>query len=282
MNSSTLRRFTAVAAGSGLIAGAMIAFTPISPANAAGTSAAFGYTGATQNFNIPTGVQVLSVIADGGAGSAGAKGSGGGLAGVTSAALNVSTASSIAVNVGGAGSGATGGFNGGGNGGTGSETGGAGGGASDIRISDTRMLVAPGGGGGGTQVAASPSSVATSSTYTAVTCPLTGLSVATPYYFDVFAVQNGTPVSGQSPQSFETEAKAVHTFNAPFPKKIKYKGLTTLLKKKSKTTAGMPIKVSLAKSNRGAYDNRATCVSSRRSPRKTARSWCRPTGRSST
>jgi len=91
---------------------------------------------------------------------------------------------------------------------------------------------------------------------TNVSCQFSGLTASTAYYYTVSATQptTGTETS-QSPQSFETEAKAIQTFNAPFPNAIKYKGMTKLLKKtkKSKTSAGKPVKVKLAKSSRGAY-----------------------------
>lgn len=520
--SPTFRRATALGTGSALVAGAMLAFAPISPAAAANTSTTFSYTGTTQTFAIPTGVQVLSILADGGAGAAGASGGAGGLAGVTSASVSVGSASSLSVIVGGAGSGGTGGFNGGGNGGTGGDSGqgGGGGGASTVVLGGSPVLIAPGGGGGGGNgngnsaagvggaggagsqngsagsagtnnsggdgaggaaaaagsgtgsaggtggkgtfntrrggggggggggltggagggggtggvlssgagggggagnafvaagatnvsyagtstgnggvtlsyldittnglpdgratnaygpvtlgvaggtapytwtlvnsadlptgmtfdgstgtLAGTPSAqddvvlnftvtdangLTTSASFqldvlaataivgdapasdvaittatgngtvwpgggsaqpisaafctlstsanmsggvtvpvsqtapfnatTSVSCPFTGLSPATTYYYTVSATQptTGTESSG-NPQAFETEPKVAQTFTAPFPKKIKYKGLTTLLKKKSKTSAGQPVKVTLAKSSRGAYNAR--------------------------
>lgn len=521
-HSPTIKRATALATGSALVAGAMLAFAPISPAAAANTSATFGYTGNTQTFPIPTGVQVLSILADGGAGAAGASGGAGGAAGVTSASVPVGSASSLSVIVGGAGSGGTGGFNGGGNGAVGGDSGqgGGGGGASSVLLGGSAVLIAPGGGGGGGNgngnskagvggaggagsqtgvagasgtnnstgdgsggapatassgtgtagvggkkgtfdtrrgggggggggglaggagggggsggnfssgagggggggsafvassatnvsyagtstgngsvtlsylditttglpdgratnaygpvtlgvaggtapytwtlnnsgdlpagmtfddatgtLAGTPSGVgdaalnftvtdanglATTATFqldilaataivgdgpvtnvaittatgngtvwpgggsatpisaafctlstsadmsggvtvpvsqtapfsttTEVSCPFTGLKPATWYYYTVSATQptTGTESSG-NPQAFETLPKAAQTFAAPFPKKIKYNGLTTLLKKKSKTSAGQPVKVTLAKSTRGAYDAR--------------------------
>jgi len=51
------------------MAGGLIAFSPVSPASAAGTPTSFAYSGNTQTFNVPTGVQAVSITADGGAGA---------------------------------------------------------------------------------------------------------------------------------------------------------------------------------------------------------------------
>ena len=491
----------------------MVAVSPAGPAQAA-SGQSFAYTGATQTFNVPQEVDVLSAMADGGQGAAGAGSGagGGGTGGITSALLNVSTTPVLNINVGGKGSGATGGFNGGGNGGTvGHHIGGGGGGASDIETpTGTRLLVAAGGGGGGgtslahdggdggagsqagnngakdgsgstaggaaaaissgnggtgangatrtfgadggagggggggyaggagggggasglitanggggggsgnaftsgsgatygtgatgngsvilswlhittsslpdgvagtaygpvqltatggtaynwteggglaacgltlssagvlsgatptacnvtetftvtdanglqssvplevdivsvtpgtsyllggattgvgitsatgngtavgnggstditgincqistasnlsgaKTVAASPNTV-TAAGQAPFTCAFTGLTANTTYYYNVFATANsGATISGQSVDSFTTEPKSAQTFNAPFPKRIKYRGLTTLLSKTSKTSAGKTVQIKLSKSSKAAYDNR--------------------------
>ena len=66
----TIRRFSAVAAGSALLAGALVVASPISPAQAA-TSATFSYTGSTTTWPVPSGVQKLTGTAQGGSGAAG-------------------------------------------------------------------------------------------------------------------------------------------------------------------------------------------------------------------
>ncbi len=107
-----------------------------------------------------------------------------------------------------------------------------------------------------TSVAATPNT-ATNDTPLPFTCPFTGLTPNTKYYTNVFATANsGATISGQSVDSFTTEPKSAQTFNAPFPKRIKYRGLTTLLSKTSKTSAGKTVQVKLSKSSKAAYDNR--------------------------
>src|SRR5580658_821441 len=110
----------------------------------------FKYTGAEQDFQVPTDVKRITVIALGAGG-----GTSGGRGGRIFAVIPVTSDETLAVFVGGAASGINGGFNGGANGGTGfygSEAQGyGGGGASDVReggdaVSD-RILVAGGGGG---------------------------------------------------------------------------------------------------------------------------------------
>lgn len=129
---------------------------PITP-----TTLIFGFTGAVQNFTVPTGITTLSVELRGANGGSGYQAfSTGGLAGIAIGTLAVTPGSVLQINVGGAGSNATssspgvGGFNGGGNGAFGfSYGGGGGGGASDIRITpyglSNRIAVAGGGGGAG-------------------------------------------------------------------------------------------------------------------------------------
>jgi hypothetical protein len=132
----------------------------------------FSSTGQEQSFTVPTGVDVLNVTAVGGNGAAFNFGNGTASGGdgaevdatIPTSALPSGT-STLYVEVGGNGNGATGGWNGGGQGSTfQSVSGGAGGGASDVRTSScgtscgtrtdttlsTRLLVAGGGGGGGT------------------------------------------------------------------------------------------------------------------------------------
>ena len=108
----------------------------------------FTYTGAPQLWTVPAGVTSINVAADG------AKGQGayGGYGAAASAVVPVIPGESVAVMVGGQGSGTTGGFDGGG-GGNFNDSVGAGGGASDVRIGGIgladRAIVAAGGGGGG-------------------------------------------------------------------------------------------------------------------------------------
>ena len=110
----------------------------------------FKYTGAEQDFQVPSSVRRITVIALGASG-----GASGGRGGRVFAVIPVTPGETLAVFVGGAAAGINGGFNGGANGGTGyygSEGQGyGGGGASDVReggdtVSD-RILVVGGGGG---------------------------------------------------------------------------------------------------------------------------------------
>lgn len=127
----------------------------------------FSYTGAAQTFTVPSGVQSISITADGAAGGASGGANfphaAGGPGGQVQGTLAVAPGAVLQVNVGGQGGtdgSEAGGFNGGGCGGSGCmvtgntpSLAGGGGGASDIRGgSDTladRLLVAAGGGGGG-------------------------------------------------------------------------------------------------------------------------------------
>lgn len=112
-----------------------------------GTSGAtFAYTGAAQTWVVPTGV--TSVVLDvAGASDGSHKGKGGRV----QTTLTTTPGETLQINVGGAGSGQTGGWNGGANGGSVSFTGAGGGGATDIRQGGTtlsdRVVVAGGGGG---------------------------------------------------------------------------------------------------------------------------------------
>jgi hypothetical protein len=121
--------------------------------NALPNEKTFNYTGAKQDFTVPSGVTQLKVIAFGahGAGSTEAYG------GRVRAVISVAPGEKLVVFVGGDASGASGGFNGGGNGGSGSYTtgsngyGGGGGGASDVRQGGNKLtdrILAVGGGGG--------------------------------------------------------------------------------------------------------------------------------------
>ncbi len=122
-----------------------------SASRAASGSQTFHYTGAEQIFTVPRGVTSITVVARGGAGAGSLAGRGGRVYAV----LPAKPGENLAVFVGGAASGADGGFNGGGNGATisGSFSAGGGGGASDLRRGGQRLrdriLVSAGGGGEG-------------------------------------------------------------------------------------------------------------------------------------
>ena len=115
------------------------------------------YTGASQTWTVPAGVTSIAIEAYGAAGAAGSAGANAATGGVggkgskTTGTLAVTPGQVLTINVGGAASGATGGYNGGAPGGNASA--GGGGGATDIRVGGTtpadRVLVAGGGGGGG-------------------------------------------------------------------------------------------------------------------------------------
>jgi hypothetical protein len=114
----------------------------------------FSYTGEKEAFQVPRGVKWLRIIALG-AGGASKANDAGGRGGRVYAIVPVISGETLLVYVGGAGSGATGGFNGGGGGGYvgGYQPGYGGGGASDVRRNGDRLadriLVAGGGGGQG-------------------------------------------------------------------------------------------------------------------------------------
>ncbi len=129
------------------------------PGVARATDVTFLPTGAEQTFIVPAGVTTVHAIAVGGKGGDGAgSGGAGGFGALVSADLAVTPGQTLYIEVGGNGSGSTGGFNGGGNGGSGlSCGGGGGGGASDVRAAsrtagtslELRLITAAGGGGGG-------------------------------------------------------------------------------------------------------------------------------------
>lgn len=133
----------------------------VSTSGSSGTQT-FNYTGAVQNFTVPSGITTLTVDVIGASGGAGYPlYSNGGNGGRVTGTIAVTPGQSLQIYVGGAGanangvSAAAGGYNGGGLGGvySGSYGGGGGGGASDIRSSPyalaNRLVVAGGGGGGG-------------------------------------------------------------------------------------------------------------------------------------
>jgi Fibronectin type III domain/IPT/TIG domain len=142
----------------GALAAIVIAIIRMTPA-AAGQS--IFTTAGEQTFVVPTGVTSLHVTLIGAPGANGGSGSGsGGTAGNGSqvtADVPVMSGETLYVEVGGAGSGTTGGFNGGANATSSSVSAGGGGGATDIRTIDqntvgtlgSRLIVAGGGGGGG-------------------------------------------------------------------------------------------------------------------------------------
>ncbi|MSV45997.1 MAG: hypothetical protein F2915_03455, partial [Actinobacteria bacterium] len=123
-------------------------------ASAASTTDSFDFTGGAQLWIVPDGVTeaTFDLLGAQGAGSNFGPSGLGGFAAVTIAVVPGQT---FQINVGGAGSGSTGGFNGGANGRASgaSSSGGGGGGASDVRTGsfglDDRIVVAGGGGGGG-------------------------------------------------------------------------------------------------------------------------------------
>ena len=134
---------------------------------ASGCSQYFAYTGAAQTYTVPLGCTSLSIKAAGGSGGANSMYtdiyvSGGGLGGIVSASVSVTSGSVYSVTCGGFGASASsltahaaGGYNGGGAGGitSGSYAGGGGGGASDVRngaytAGGANLLVVAGGGGG--------------------------------------------------------------------------------------------------------------------------------------
>jgi len=150
-----------VTAASALVAGSWATATP---AQAADGTAVFAAVGAEQTYVVPAGVHSIRVVVTGAPGASG--GSPGGAGRIVTADLPVTPGQTLYVEVGGAGSGITGGFNGGGAGGLGGaftpdNIGYGGGGASDIRTCpaagpcpsgtslDSRLVVAGGGGGSG-------------------------------------------------------------------------------------------------------------------------------------
>lgn len=113
--------------------------------------ATFLYTGSTQTWTVPIGVNLVTVDL---MGAAGGTPNGAGLGGRVRCNLVVIPGETLQIRVGGLGVGKAGGYNGGGpvTGGTGTY-GAGGGGATDVRrgayASADRLVVAPGGGGGG-------------------------------------------------------------------------------------------------------------------------------------
>lgn len=116
----------------------------------------YNHTGAAQTFNVPSGVTLIEVEYWGAGATSSASGTGGvgGKGGYLLAHHTVTPLEVLQVNVGGSGSGVTGGYNGGGtSGGAGSSSGRGGAGASDIRRGAyglaNRLGVAGAGGGAG-------------------------------------------------------------------------------------------------------------------------------------
>ncbi len=140
--------------------GAVTVFAALS-ASAQTVSSTYNFTGGTQTFTVPCGVDSITIScwgAQGGAGANGASistftqtGGAGALGGYSQATFPVNTGDVFEIYVGGQGGTPTGGFNGGANGG--SQNAGGGGGASDVRFGGSaeanRIIVAGGGGGGG-------------------------------------------------------------------------------------------------------------------------------------
>jgi len=128
----------------------LVAVTGVTPAQAS-QSASFDYTGGVELFDVPDSVQSLRATVSGAAGADGVGKDAGnrGVGGTASAVFPIDSTLDLKINVGGSGSGLTGGYNGGGSGGTGSSAGGGGGGASDVTSGSQLLIVAPGGGGGG-------------------------------------------------------------------------------------------------------------------------------------
>ena len=185
MQARGIRRGVVVGAVAALSAGAML-LAGGTPSGAAPQSQQFGFTGASELFQVPAGVYAITVDAYGARGGAGADDGElvplGGLGGRATAVVCVTPGEILQVNVGGAGEDAgpsgdalgagddltadrvpaiagdvgvqaVGGFNGGGDAPNTSTPSGAGGGATDIRrgafaLSD-RLVVAGGGGGAG-------------------------------------------------------------------------------------------------------------------------------------
>jgi len=112
----------------------------------------FQYTGSEQTFNVPAGVNNLTIQAWGARGSGASVGGSGGLGGYISGMINVSEGNTLTLIVGGAGSPSPsgnyfggGGYNGGGNG---RGSGGGGGGATTVKLNGAPVIIAGGGGGG--------------------------------------------------------------------------------------------------------------------------------------
>jgi hypothetical protein len=156
------RRSITTLAAAALATGGALSISAV-PATAALIPVSFAYVAPTpenpdpfQTWQVPAGVTVVSVVADGAQGAAGsgpATVGQGGLGARVTTSLSVTPLETLQIRVGGAGAGDVGGYNGGGAGGSGSGVGGGGGGASDVRRTPygltERLVVAGGGGGGG-------------------------------------------------------------------------------------------------------------------------------------
>jgi len=94
------------------------ALLPPSPAGKLSHHSTFNYTGKEQEFKVPSGVKLIDIVARGGGGAGGSGSEGlGSRGGRVHASIPVTAGETLAVYVGGGGSGTTGGFNGGGAGG---------------------------------------------------------------------------------------------------------------------------------------------------------------------
>ncbi|MEI8083805.1 MAG: Ig domain-containing protein, partial [Actinomycetes bacterium] len=111
-----------------------------------------------------------------------------------------------------------------------------------------RIATSAGGVDGATAgVFASPSWTSAGGLPVPITCPFTGLTDQTTYYYKVYAVDSmGTHGSG-SAQAFVTLNNPANdqTAKVSAPRSIKYKGTTTLLKKTTKTNIGTKVKVAV-------------------------------------
>ena len=129
------------------------------PAVASAATQSFASTGAEQVFTVPAGVYEIDAQLAGGNGANSSYSGGGGAGGAARGRVPVLPGQVLYVEVGGNGSGTSGGWNGGGSGRTFfAYSGGGGGGGTDVRTlplatalsaTDSRVLVAGGGGGGG-------------------------------------------------------------------------------------------------------------------------------------
>ncbi len=145
-----------------LLAGAGALSISMFTANASATVIDFSFTGALQTFVVPTGVSLLHIDAWGAQGYSYSNSSAGGLGGLTSGDLHVTSNQVLYIFVGGQGgmvdavnTPSGGGFNGGGNGVSwgGLSVAGGGGGMTDLRVGGTAFantVLVSGGGGGAT------------------------------------------------------------------------------------------------------------------------------------
>lgn len=159
------RRAIALLLGTGTVLGVSLCVSSSAAAEGCHTGAAtFTSIGAEECYDVGAGVTELSIKAVGGEGASYEASASGGFGAVVSGEIAVTAGEMLHVEVGGNGSGYTGGFNGGASGSGSSGGAGGGGGASDVRTCSvypsscpdgsgtslgSRLLVAGGGGGGG-------------------------------------------------------------------------------------------------------------------------------------